>query len=107
MIDERVVGVAKFWKTLHSMHVISGLTEAEFEQFSLLVLGFACVAESHSQWPIEVAESAREVSAALLDSGRNSNELNIEHAWTIACNALGRALQTIPPKDARRYSDRL
>lgn len=88
MIDERAVHAAKFWKSLSALHVHSKLSESEFEQFTLMVLGLTCVALSPGRWRDELTFRARESVEALRAEVRNRDDESLRRAWIGACDVL-------------------
>lgn len=94
MIDERAVVIAKFWTTLRSRAHASNLPLDQFEQFALMVIGFACVARSPGHWPIEVRQRAQDIFYLAEKTDIILDDDRFRSAWNDACYALEDILQS-------------
>ncbi|SIR08524.1 AAA domain-containing protein, putative AbiEii toxin, Type IV TA system [Aromatoleum tolulyticum] len=99
MIDERAVVTAKFWEALRSLRASSGLRESEFEQFALMVLGLACVAESSWRWADEAVVRTRRFFELLNTEGPHWNEAQFRQVWNDACDALTGIFKADVPRE--------
>lgn len=88
MFDERAVQTAKYWAELQSLRAPSGLSESNFDQFALAVIGLACLAQSSGPWPDEVADRARENFEALRAAASYQDDSRFRKEWFDACDML-------------------
>jgi len=102
MIDEQAVLTAKFWEKLRLLHGPSGLREAEFEQFALIVLGLVCVAQSPGRWSEDVANRARKALSDLRIAEAHRDQHQFQRIWFDACDALVRVVRSTRQPDIPR-----
>ncbi|SOU05861.1 AAA family ATPase [Xanthomonas arboricola] len=102
MFDERSVQTAKFWEALRSQGAQSGLREDEFERFALMVVGFACLAQSPAPLSPETTDQARKIFEVQTAAEPYLYESRFRQAWFNACDELVRSFRTTDRADVPR-----
>lgn len=98
MIDERAVVTAKFWEGLRALRAASELRESDFDEFALMLIGFAHIAGMPWRWPDQVVSWAQKVIDVQNWVERFEENSRFLEIWGEACNVLSRELQTEVPR---------